>query len=293
MLRILHKIQNKTLRRIQDLPIIKYYADMAHQTAVQEHIPYLPNLSHSDINIVKTLQIQGLAITSLEELGIESNLQLLQSAKKLLPHIQPDTNIKKHGFVAHASAAQMLEYPEIFLWGLEQKLLNIIENYLSLPVAYHGAYFRQDIANQLEQGSRLWHIDTEERQVIKIIIYINDVDENTGPFQYLPQTLTLEVAKSLNYTSGYITNQTMQNTISPEQYQSCVGSAGTVIFAATSSIFHRGKPPTLNDRFAIFFDYTARRKKDLYYTTSDLTHEFLVNYYHHLSEQQKQYIYWQ
>ncbi|MEA5568346.1 2OG-Fe(II) oxygenase [Anabaena sp. UHCC 0399] len=293
MLRLFPRIQNKLLRNFIRFPLIRYHADLAYQTDIKEHLPYLPILSSHDLNIVKAIKTQGIAITSLDELGISSNLQILQLAQKLLPNIKSNIAVQKNGFVVHANAEQMIEYPEIFLWGLEQRLLNIIENYLGLPVAYHGAYFRRDIANQLETGSRLWHIDTEDRQVIKIILYINNVDEETGPFQYLPQPLTTEVAKSLNYTSGYLTDKTMQKVISPKQYQSCVGAAGTVIFAATGSIFHRGKPPSNSDRFAIFFDYTSHRKKYLYYNTSPLTNEFLVKYYNHLSEQQKKYIYWQ
>lgn len=293
MFRFFHKIQNKIFRSIQNFPLIKYHADIAYQKSIQEHTPYLPILSKSDLNIVKEIQNKGVAITSLEALGIISSPQILQAAQKLLPNIKADINVQKHGFVVHASATQMITYPEIFLWGLEQRLLNIIENCIRLPVAYHGAYFRRDIANQLEQGSRLWHIDKEDRQVIKIIIYINDVDERTGPFQYLTQSLTTEVAKSLHYKSGYLTNKTMQNVICSDQYQSCTGSAGTVIFAATSSIFHRGKPPIDNDRFAIFFDYTAWREKYLHYTTSNLTNEFLVKYFDQLSEAQKKYIYWE
>jgi hypothetical protein len=293
MVKLFSRIQNKILRNLIRFPLIKYRTDIAYQTDIKEHFPYLPVLSTSDLNIVKAIKTQGIAITSLEELGIPSNPKMLASAQKISPNIKSTIAVQKSGFVVHANAQQMIDYPEIFLWGLEQRLLNIIENYLGLPVAYHGAYFRRDIANQLETGSRLWHIDTEDRQVIKIIVYINDVDEQTGPFQYLPQSLTTEVAKSLNYTSGYLTDKTMQKVISPKQYQSCVGSAGTVIFAATGSIFHRGKPPSNSDRFAIFFDYTSHRKKYLYYNTSPLTNEFLVKFYNHLSEEQKKYIYWQ
>jgi hypothetical protein len=90
-------------------------------------------------------------------------------------------------FVVHATNEQMMEYPEIFLWGLEQRLLNIAENYLGLPVAYHGSYFRRDIANQVEKKSRLWHMDSEDRKLFKVIVYLNDINDERGPFQYLPK----------------------------------------------------------------------------------------------------------
>jgi hypothetical protein len=293
MNKTLHKIKSRILRNIYEIPLLKYQNDMAYLKAIAKHIPNLPILSNTDIDIVKQLKSEGIAITSLEQLNIASHPQFFQAAKNLMPKIPPSITDDQNEFVVHANAQQMLEHPEIFLWGLEQRLLNIVENYLGLSVAYHGAYFRRDIANQLEQGSRLWHIDKEDCKVIKIIVYLNDVDEYTGPFQYIPNYLTSEVVKNLNYKSGYICDQRMQEIISPEKYQSCTGTTGTVIFAATGSIFHRGKPPIKSDRFAIFFDYTSRRRQQLFYTTSAITHEYLLKEFNHLSAQQQEYIFWQ
>jgi hypothetical protein len=41
----------------------------------------------------------------------------------------------------------------------------------------------------------------------------------------------------------------------------CTGSAGTVIFVDTAMYYHRGKPPTRQNRSAIFFSYFSRRPK--------------------------------
>ena len=75
--------------------------------------------------------------------------------------------------------------PSLFLWGLQPILLNLIENYLQLPVASHGLYQRRDLLNNTIKRSRLWHLDMEDYKILKVIIYLNDVDETVGPFQYL------------------------------------------------------------------------------------------------------------
>ncbi|RCJ42676.1 phytanoyl-CoA dioxygenase [Nostoc minutum NIES-26] len=293
MYKILQKARNKLTKKIDTIPFIRYYAELAYQTELEKHISNLPIISISDLDLVNKIKHEGVVITSLENLKISSNSKLFQAAENLIPKISPSISARKNDFTIHASSQQIMEYPEIFLWGLEERLLNIVENYLGLSVAYHGAYFRRDIANQVEQGSRLWHIDKEDRKVLKIIVYLNDITEDKGPFQYIPQALTAKLVQSLKYTSGYIRDQTFQGVVSPANYRSCTGVAGTVIFAATSSIFHRGKPPVVADRFAIFFDYTSRRQKQLFYCNSSLPYNDLLLIAKNLSKEQKDCIFWQ
>ncbi|AFZ25010.1 hypothetical protein Cylst_2816 [Cylindrospermum stagnale PCC 7417] len=293
MYTLLQKTQNKILKQIHTIPFVRDKAEMAYQIAVEKHILSLPVLSTTDIDLVEQIKQEGVVITSLENLGIPSTPQLLQAAKNLIPKISQNIYIQENEYVIHASSQQMIEYPDIFLWGLEQRLLNIVENYLGLPAAYHGAYFRRDLANKVEKGSRLWHIDKEARKLLKIIVYLNDISEDKGPFQYIPQSLTSKIANYLKYTSGYITNEAMQKLTSPANYKSCTGSAGTVIFAGTGDIFHRGKIPIAADRFAIFFDYSPRVKNQSFYGASSLPHNELLSLTKNLSEQQKQYIFWQ
>ncbi|MBE9052340.1 2OG-Fe(II) oxygenase [Nostocales cyanobacterium LEGE 11386] len=288
MYTVLQKMRNKILREIDAIPFIQYQEELAYQAAVKKHIIHLPVLSKNDLNLVETINHEGVVITSLAELGMPSTLEILKAAKDLMPKIPQKITGHKNEFIVHASSQQIMQYPEIFLWGLEQRLLNIIENYLGLPVAYNGVYFRRDIANQVEQTSRLWHVDKENKKILKIIIYLNDINEDTGPFQYITQTLTSEIAQSLKYTSGYIQSQTMQGVVSPEHYKSCTGPAGTVIFAATGNIFHRGKIPVTADRFAIFFDYSSRRKRKSFYGTNSLSYKDLVLLTKNLPEQKKQ-----
>ena len=276
MYKLMQKIRNKMVKKIATIPFIRYQEDLAYQKAVKNHIINLPLLNKADSDILENITEKGVVITSLADLGISSTSNILAAVKKLLPQIPPNIAIQQNEFVVHASSQQLMEYPEIFFWGLEQRLLNIVENYLGLPVAYNGVYFRRDIANKIEQGSRLWHIDREDRKILKIIIYLNDTNEQTGPFQYIPPDLTSEIAKALKYTSGYIQESTMRKFISPENYKSCTGSAGTVIFAATGSIFHRGKVPINSDRFAIFYDYSSRRQKKKYYMANSLPQQDLL-----------------
>jgi hypothetical protein len=284
----IHQIRNKVLRKIFDTPVFTIPSELAYKEAIEEHIHKLPGLNPSDFKLVSRLKQEGIVITSLEELSITSTSSLLTAAKKILPTLRNTLPSHKQEFAIHASNAQIMEHPELFLWGLEDRLLNITENYIGLPISYHGLYFRKDLANDVKVKSRLWHIDTEDRCVFKIIIYLNDVSEGDGPFQYLAKPATTLLSSSLRYKQGYLQDKTVEPIIPQSEWISCTGAAGTVILVDTGSIFHRGKVPKNGDRFALFYDYSSREPKYPYYCKSSLPKKDLLTLMPRLSPHQQQ-----
>ncbi|AKG21705.1 hypothetical protein [Calothrix sp. 336/3] len=289
---LVKQVRNKILQNIYEIPFWQSQLDLDYYAAKENHASCLPSISDFDLGIVEAVKKEGVAITSLEALAIPSTEKMWQASAKVMSGIPVGSSEDKNEYVVHASPEQMIKFPEIFLWGLQERLLNIVEHYIGLPVAYHGAYFRRDLANQIERKSRLWHIDGEDRKLLKIIVYLHDVDENCGPFQYIPQSLTTEVMASLRYRHGYIQDSTMQKVVSPSMQKSCTGVAGTVVFASTSDIFHRGKIPVTQDRFTIFYDYTCRQPRYPFYCKSSLPEAELQLLASHFSEEQKQCVFW-
>jgi len=294
--RIVYKIRNEVLLNTRQLPFFCTQAEVNFRTAQKQHYDNLPVISDYEQDLIGKLRTEGVAMTSLEALSIPSTESMLEAAKILIPQIpQIPQNIaeNKNEFVVHATPQQILEHQEIFLWGLEQRLINIVENYIGLPVAYHGAYFRRDIANKVQLRSRLWHIDPEDKKVLKIVIYLNDVNDNNGPFEYIPKFFTPKLVSSLKYNHGYVQDKTMEKLISPSEFKSCTGMAGTVILAATGGIFHRGKVPISSDRYTVFFDYTSRKPiVHNHYGASFLSNEDLQLLSKNLSPEQRQCVFW-
>ncbi|WGV23301.1 2OG-Fe(II) oxygenase [Halotia branconii] len=286
------KINHRIIQNIYRTPLVSHFSDLTYQALIEKHLNNLPSLPITDLSLVEALKSEKIVVTSLAALSIPSTPQMLKAASSLISEIPESVSGSKHDFTIHATPKQIMEYSEIFLWGLQQRLLNIAENYIGLPVAYHGSYFRRDLANGVQKKSRLWHLDKEDRKVFKIIIYLNDVYDDGGPFQYIPYSFTSAVASSLRYNYEYIQNQTMQQVISPLTWKSCTGISGTVIIADTANIFHRGTVPTASDRFTIFFDYSCRSPKHPFYYQPSLTNEDLAIIATKLSEHQRQCVFW-
>jgi hypothetical protein len=281
---MLKTLQKKVSQVTSGLDYFSYRAN------VVQHASHLPALTPGDRFIVETLQQQGTCITSLEALSVSATDSLLNAAHNILPALLT-LSTKKDRAYARADAEHLMQYPDLYRWGLQERLLDIIENYLGLPVAYHGVSFRRDVADGSQQGTRQWHIDIEDRRMAKIIVYFNDVGIDNGPYEYIPKPLTPSpwVFKR-NY--GFIADDVVEKAVSATQWQACTGPSGTVVFTDTCAVFHRGKMPTQSERLAMFFTYTSRRPKHPEYCKSILNPDQLVTISTGLSNRQKQCIFW-
>ena len=97
-----------------------------------------------------------------------------------------------------------------------------------------------------EQGrvdSQQWHRDPEDQHVVKVFLYFSDVDEEAGPFEYIPDS-----AEGGRYghlwpwgkgSPRYPPTEELERAIPTSDRLSATGPAGTVVICDTSG-FHRG-----------------------------------------------------
>ncbi|MBE9197775.1 MULTISPECIES: phytanoyl-CoA dioxygenase [unclassified Nodularia (in: cyanobacteria)] len=237
-------------------------SELSYRSLCWQHGKKLPVLAASDRVILDSIKRDGIHITNLTELGLTSTSKLLSSAYRLLPSM---------GTANYSSSTQnppeifiVTDLPSFYNWGKEQRLFNIIENYIGLPVAYHGVHLRKDFANTEQFQTLLWHKDIEDRRILKIIIYLTDVEEKHGPFEYVPISLisrakAYRIQRKIKNLGG-IDDQTLNKIVPKSAWKSCPGKAGTVIFADTRRILHHGTLRT-EERSTLFFAYTANPAK--------------------------------
>ncbi|MDD1428324.1 phytanoyl-CoA dioxygenase family protein [Dolichospermum sp. ST_sed9] len=253
------------LNKIKD-KISTLTSELSYRVSLGKHQKNLPALSPEDKLIVDLLKKTGVYVTSLQELGLSSTTKMLATANSCV-----DTMVNPRDIHAGYKLPQIYtvtDLPEFFNWGIETRLQNIIENYIGLPIAFHGVHVRKDFPNEKQLETLLWHKDSEDRRMIKVIIYLNDVTEKHGPFEYIPlPTNALEKVK--NYQVDYelwrtnflgINDEKMKKIIPKSAWKSCPGKAGTVIFADVRNILHHGTIRT-EERSTLFFTYTANAPK--------------------------------
>lgn len=242
-------------------------SELAYRVALSNHAPNLPTLEEKYARIVKTLKTEGACLTSLSELGLASSDDLLRASEQYLATMtQPKLTSKGQKL---PQIYTVTDIPEFSRWGNERLLVDIIENYIGLPVAFQGVHLRKDFPNKNQFGTALWHKDSEDRRIIKAFVYLQDVEPEHGPFEYVPLNLTS--LYSLDYykiyyklwQSGYlgIDDKTLLSIIPKSAWKSCPGKAGTVLLADTKAILHHGTARSI-ERSALFYVYTANPPKN-------------------------------
>jgi hypothetical protein len=97
--------------------------------------------------------------------------------------------------------------------------------------------------------------------MVKIAVYLNDVDVDGGPLQILlrdlPGSETVGRPARRSFTQEML-ERTFGRPLGDNDIVTCAGTAGTVIFCDTASRYHRGKPAISRDRCAIFYNYMSR-----------------------------------
>jgi hypothetical protein len=255
----------KSAFALSNTPFVRHRLGRHYEDALKAHHSALPALSAADREIVDALDTYGVCVTSLAALGLAGSDDMLGRAQRASEHCADEARrdaASGRAFNCVPSKA-IFEDRQIFKWGVSDRLLDIVEVYLGLPVAYDGLSIIYTVADGLEGGTRDWHRDREDRKMLKVAVYCNDVGEGGGPFQMISRLDKAQCdANGYRYAGG--AEEELVATLGPDYRDdiiTCNGAAGTVVFVDTARYFHRGEPVFTDDRKAIFYSYFAQQTR--------------------------------
>ena len=109
-------------------------------------------------------------------------------------------------------------------------------------------------------GPQLFHIGARARPVVvrqaKFMIAMSDVDENSGPFTFLPLNISQEIVRAIDYEMGEeIPDEVIFSYAKPTDVRRFTGKAGTGIFVDTSRCFHFGRRQQSKERLMLMIQY--------------------------------------
>lgn len=155
--------------------------------------------------------------------------------------------------------------------ALQQSFLNIANSYFHMiaKLRYYNVWYTAASSSRSRE-SQLWHFDREDHLILKVFLYLDDVDEGTGPFTYAPETHKKGKYRSINpefFLEGNVrrsTDEQMRAVFPEDRWIKAVGKKGTIIFADTRG-FHKGGEARTNDRimFTCMFTSPASESKRL------------------------------
>jgi hypothetical protein len=231
-----------------------------------------PRLDRDQQRCVSELREQGVSLCSLAEITQDQGLitRLGNEARWLLeaPSVQQQieqrqARLGEKWYVIRPlgySTQRTLPGPlaELFL---HPRILAVVNQYLGMfsRLCYAGLWYNLPVyAHERGIDSEQWHRDYEDRNVLKVYVYLDDVDENMGPLNYLrgtqPGGTYGRVVPAVPAFGTSARPEQLAALVPNQANVSCIGPAGTLLFCDTAG-FHRGGRSTTKPRIVVTATY--------------------------------------
>jgi hypothetical protein len=144
-----------------------------------------------------------------------------------------------------------------------RRMLDLANSYLGLwsKLEYVDLWYsvpQPEAANRV--SSQRWHRDFNDRHLLKAFLYLVDVDDGTGPFQYVagsaPGGRYADAWPWRPLGENYPPEDELENRVPAEAFQKFVGPKGTLVFCNTAG-FHRGGFATEEPRVLATVTYSS------------------------------------
>jgi hypothetical protein len=131
--------------------------------------------------------------------------------------------------------------------GIDDRVLDVVNSYFGLwsKLTYVDLWYTPPAAPGVERvSSQRWHRDYNDNRLVKIFIYLTDINEDTGPLEYVPGSTVggpygdVWPWRPLS-DNLYPPQDEFEQRIPKEARIAFTGPEGTMLFANTSG-YHRG-----------------------------------------------------
>jgi ectoine hydroxylase-related dioxygenase (phytanoyl-CoA dioxygenase family) len=233
---------------------------LANRTARKRYAHEPPSLDPVQKRIVEELNQEGYAVVPFSELVPDPEAwgELAAEANRFITQTEAELSREREGrdsglrrrpgkeFVVRKYAYDVqlgLDDPWLRL-GLNSKLLDVANTYVGMwtKLEYVDVWYTPPADESERKSSQRWHRDFNDRHLLKAFLYLVDVDEETGPFEYVPRSAPGNELEHLwpwrPLGDNYPPDDELALKIDGKSI-SFVAPKGTVIFCNTAG-FHRG-----------------------------------------------------
>jgi len=114
------------------------------------------------------------------------------------------------------------------------------------------------------QNSQRWHRDPDDRRIVKTFLYLHDVNDQQGPFSFIPGTHHPGPFEHKISQLNYPDDNAVEERFPKGSQKVCIGKAGTLIFCDTTG-FHKGGQVFDGTRFVFNAVYESSASEALWH----------------------------
>ena len=225
---------------------------LSNRRARSLYASHRPSLDGVQIRVVKEVHEQGYSTLPFTELFPEAVWESVgaEGAEFIQATEEGETQAGGRGkdflvrkYDEHSTVA--LDNPWLSVC-LSRKMLDIANVYLQLwsKLEYVDMWYSLPVGADAERkASQIWHRDFNDRHLLKAFLYLSDVDEQSGPFEYVPGSQPggryAGVHPWAPMAIGRISDKELAKYVQTDDVRTFTAPKGTIIFCNTSGL-HRG-----------------------------------------------------
>lgn len=198
------------------------------------------NKYHTFSDSIGNLEINTCGITFLSDSDFIDSANVVTESKNLLNQSPVWDNCSKNHMSEMMIPHRLLQSDSPFFeFALNRNMIELVSNYFGeIPILYRMFVWQSRFTGNLE-NSQLCHRDWDGMSILKVFVFLNDVDESNGPLTAYSIATSKLIEKDYSYEiGGYVSDEDLEHYANDQQV--FCGKAGSVVVIDTAKCFHFG-----------------------------------------------------
>ena len=224
---------------------VQYYNEQINKR--KETYPF--NLPEDTLKIGESLKDAG--HYKIENFFNEEERALLIEIRETISRfVDTNENIKKRDNNMALVNQPILNIPNLYKIVFNKKLIDAVTSYFGcVPAITSLAARKSFVTSAPSVSNQHFHRDYNSLvKLLKVAVYLNDVDKDTGPFTYIEGSHKQMFDNWWNF--HYIQDEPLKEIYGVEKIKYLTANMGDILFADTRG-FHKGLKPKSKERYAL------------------------------------------
>ncbi len=238
-----------------------------NKNAVSKFKNSTPELTDVQQKVLSELRENGIATVSIGDLTRDHNLLTDLKNYALSRQNTAKAHHKKKFLINYWEENVKLDLSNPYLkLALSPAIIDVANTYMGMYTELVFNNLQKTIPTTERTHSRNWHRDPQEYSIVKVFLYLSDVDDEAGPFTYVPKSAPGykpygDLFPQQVPEGSYPGNEALEAAIPKEDIKPQTGPAGTLIFCNTNGL-HYGGVTKSKERIMFTMSYAAPTYKD-------------------------------
>jgi len=228
-----------------------------HLVADLNRLKFLIDDAFADPSLISTPKHSCFKVKSSEDI---SRIEQIDSMPRLCPSEVaegPDFWRRHTSYVQIRDPLTVI--PELLPILLEPTLIAVMQEYLGALPQLNFVKIQRTWANDApEIDTQLWHVDLDARKLMKVFLFLHDVDEQRGGTRFVRGSHLFDGHIDYPYQDRWSEKEIVDQ-FGPDAVSAATCEFGD-LFLLDTNLIHRGSRPQLNDRTVVIANFSIHEE---------------------------------